>query len=510
MNTMPILDLKLAAPTPVAARAPGVEQSSEGADFSKTLRESLDAISSKEEAPAGSAKPSKKSQTKTGQDKDDAAVNDASAGQNMPPVVAVVPANLAAALPPGVGQPEGLAVAEAGNDNVIAGGNAQALATGVVSSMAGAPALPQRLAQNPAGLPVMPQVVAASAAAGGGVRQAVMAAPSANASQAVVVSTPTVQPAVAEATAPQTSQIQQAVSQSVQTSATPATQSQPVQMEVVAELAPQSRATAGRDELDLNQSLLRTGEAATSLQVSANLMNLAEMSFADKALASAVLAPVAEGVPPVEIQFAPGMAPQAGLPARPDGDGEAVLPDDQPAVDALIDRDAPLAGLSAATSGVNQPSVSVPTANVASAPAPAVMVPAAHLNGEIVKFASGGGGRAVMEITSPDLGALKIDLSIDGKGVARMVVEASTSAARDQLEQGMRQLHDDFKGMGLSLNVDVRQGGGSAQQRDSAPQPRAFALNAGDAGAVNEVSARVSVARTMGASDDKSSIHLYA
>lgn len=143
-------------------------------------------------------------------------------------------------------------------------------------------------------------------------------------------------------------------------------------------------------------------------------------------------------------------------------------------------------------------------------PAPTMVVPAAQVTNEIVKFAGAGGGRAVMEITSPDLGALKIDLSIDGRGSARLIVEATTHAARDQLEQGLRKLNDEFAGMGLSLNVDLRQGGSGAQERSFAWQQSGLNVpSMGESGV--RVSERLTPSsRVLRDNRDDSQVNFYA
>jgi len=80
---------------------------------------------------------------------------------------------------------------------------------------------------------------------------------------------------------------------------------------------------------------------------------------------------------------------------------------------------------------------------------------------EIQRMVRQGGGQVVMELTPPDQSKFTIELRLDDKGGASLVVEGVSDSTRARLEQSAPQLHQQFEQMGLSLQLDMR------QQRDT-------------------------------------------
>ena len=502
MNTRPIVDLKISSSSLQVPRAQASSRAQDGADFSKTFQDSLNAISRGDEPSVVSDKPVQKSPVKASDRQEREISEDVQQGQDVPAALVALPANLAGTVPlvalgseaietalQPVGSVDGASSAKLAMDNAAL---AQALAATpnagnkglVTQAELKQPIMAMKANQTPtipinAGSALPAGAVGLNAASLPlevlGLQTKVAADDGSIANQALL----------------QSQQIAQSISVPV-----PKQASEISQADLMMKAA---EATGGvASNVDLGD---KPEPAALPTQ------SPGQPTFADKALASTVIAP--------EVNPAGGAAENSGetpllLDVRlslPVVEDDAV---DNAPVAMRPDDVVPLGGLGPALSGNQIGGVGSAPAFAAPPVAPAVMVPAAHLNHELVKFAGAGGGHAVMEIISPELGALKIELSIDGKGVARMVVEASTSAARDQLEQGMRQLHDDFAGLGLSLNVDLRQGGGSAYQRDASSDawssaPRSMGSIAADPG--SSVAGSVGVDRVV---DEKSRVHFYA
>lgn len=76
---------------------------------------------------------------------------------------------------------------------------------------------------------------------------------------------------------------------------------------------------------------------------------------------------------------------------------------------------------------------------------------------EIQKMVKQGGGHVVMELTPPDQSKFTIELKLDDKGGALLVVEGVSDSTRTRLEQSAPQLREQFQQMGLELQLDMRQ-----------------------------------------------------
>ncbi|NBW01475.1 MAG: flagellar hook-length control protein FliK [Betaproteobacteria bacterium] len=88
------------------------------------------------------------------------------------------------------------------------------------------------------------------------------------------------------------------------------------------------------------------------------------------------------------------------------------------------------------------------------------------LNVEVLKLTRQGGGRAVLEVTPPNQGPIRIDLQLDGAGRASLVVEGLTDSMKARLESSAHFLRQDMAQMGLALNLEMRErndSGGAAQ-----------------------------------------------
>jgi len=83
-----------------------------------------------------------------------------------------------------------------------------------------------------------------------------------------------------------------------------------------------------------------------------------------------------------------------------------------------------------------------------------------------LKLTRQGGGRAVLEVTPPNQGPIRIDLQLDGAGRASLVVEGLTDSLKARLESSAHFLRQDMAQMGLALNLEMRErndSGGAAQ-----------------------------------------------
>ncbi|MBU3724007.1 MAG: hypothetical protein FGM18_00670 [Burkholderiaceae bacterium] len=79
------------------------------------------------------------------------------------------------------------------------------------------------------------------------------------------------------------------------------------------------------------------------------------------------------------------------------------------------------------------------------------------LNVEVLKLTKQGGGRAVLEVTPPNQGPIRLDLQLDGAGRASLVVEGLTDAMKARLESSAHFLRQDMAQMGLALNLEMRE-----------------------------------------------------
>jgi len=90
------------------------------------------------------------------------------------------------------------------------------------------------------------------------------------------------------------------------------------------------------------------------------------------------------------------------------------------------------------------------------------------LNVEVLKLTRQGGGRAVLEVTPPNQGPIRIDLQLDGAGRANLVVEGLTESLKARLESSAHFLRQDMASMGLALNLEMR------ERNDSGASAQAF------------------------------------
>jgi len=81
---------------------------------------------------------------------------------------------------------------------------------------------------------------------------------------------------------------------------------------------------------------------------------------------------------------------------------------------------------------------------------------------EIQKMVKQGGGHVVMELTPPDQSKFTIELKLDERGNALLIVEGVSDSTKTRLEQSAPQLREQFQQMGLELQLDMRQQGHSA------------------------------------------------
>jgi len=80
---------------------------------------------------------------------------------------------------------------------------------------------------------------------------------------------------------------------------------------------------------------------------------------------------------------------------------------------------------------------------------------------EIQKMVKQGGGHVVMELTPPDQSKFTIELKLDERGGALLIVEGVSDSTRTRLEQSAPQLREQFQQMGLELQLDMKQQGQS-------------------------------------------------
>lgn len=80
---------------------------------------------------------------------------------------------------------------------------------------------------------------------------------------------------------------------------------------------------------------------------------------------------------------------------------------------------------------------------------------------EIQKMVKQGGGHVVMELTPPDQSKFTIELKLDERGNALLIVEGVSDSTKTRLEQSAPNLREQFQQMGLELQLDMRQQGQS-------------------------------------------------
>ena len=117
---------------------------------------------------------------------------------------------------------------------------------------------------------------------------------------------------------------------------------------------------------------------------------------------------------------------------------------------------------------------------------PAPLVPhevrldAGSVQSEIQKMVKQGGGHVVMELTPPDQSKFTIELKLDDRGGALLIVDGVSDSTKTRLEQSAPQLREQFQQMGLELQLDMRQQGQSASSNApdfSGTQDRSSAAN---------------------------------
>ncbi|NDE53970.1 MAG: flagellar hook-length control protein FliK [Actinobacteria bacterium] len=86
-------------------------------------------------------------------------------------------------------------------------------------------------------------------------------------------------------------------------------------------------------------------------------------------------------------------------------------------------------------------------------------------------LASKRGGNATLDLTPPDLGQVRLELSVDARGEsARLVVHAASESARASIENALSQLHASFEATGMALSVSVDTGAASGFGQSFASQ----------------------------------------
>jgi len=98
------------------------------------------------------------------------------------------------------------------------------------------------------------------------------------------------------------------------------------------------------------------------------------------------------------------------------------------------------------------------------------------LNVEVLKLTRQGGGRAVLEVTPPNQGPIRLDLQLDGAGRASLIVEGLTESMKARLESSAHFLRQDMAQMGLALNLEMR------ERNDSNASAQSFAQGFGQSG----------------------------
>ena len=131
---------------------------------------------------------------------------------------------------------------------------------------------------------------------------------------------------------------------------------------------------------------------------------------------------------------------------------------------------------------------------------------------EIQKMVKQGGGHVVMELTPPDQSKFTIELKLDERGGAMLIVEGVSDSTKTRLEQSAPQLREQFQQMGLELQLDMRQQGQSASS--NAKDFSGFQERSSDANNPTGDSPRILTQREAGANRARETganqVYLYA
>ena len=131
---------------------------------------------------------------------------------------------------------------------------------------------------------------------------------------------------------------------------------------------------------------------------------------------------------------------------------------------------------------------------------------------EIQKMVRQGGGHVVMELTPPDQSKFTIELKLDERGGALLIVEGVSDSTKTRLEQSAPQLREQFQQMGLELQLDMRQQGQSASS--NAKDFSGFQERGSDANNPTGDSPRILTQREAGANRARETganqVYLYA
>ena len=126
---------------------------------------------------------------------------------------------------------------------------------------------------------------------------------------------------------------------------------------------------------------------------------------------------------------------------------------------------------------------------------------------EVLRVLKEGGGRVVMEVTPPDQGTVQLDLRLDNKGNAHLVVQGASDSTRARMEQGSQQLFDQFQSMGLNLTMDMRQQSEARDQPSFAMADRSTSQPGSESGVSSEALAQFRQSR---APVTESAVSIYA
>jgi flagellar hook-length control protein FliK len=155
-----------------------------------------------------------------------------------------------------------------------------------------------------------------------------------------------------------------------------------------------------------------------------------------------------------------------------DGDGDAAADtestDAKPASSALLDGDRS-AGLTGAINRLQRTPGRVAADNSAGTSPPTVRVDSARFVGRVAhafRIAQERGGTLQLRLSPPELGSLKLEVSIH-QGVLSAKIDAETTAARNALLDNLPALRDRLAEQNIRIeqfDVDVRQEGGDSRQ----------------------------------------------
>ncbi len=106
------------------------------------------------------------------------------------------------------------------------------------------------------------------------------------------------------------------------------------------------------------------------------------------------------------------------------------------------------------------------------------------LNVEVLRLTRQGGGRAVLEVTPPNEGPIRLDLKLDGAGRATLLVDGLSEAMKTRLEGSSHLLRQDMSQMGLALNLEMR------ERQESNAFANAMAFGQGQGGESDSASRR--------------------